>query len=369
VIAPETTLMTRLSPAERADTFCQTFGLRLPILLGPMAGVPAPALSMAVANAGGLGSLGALLMQPAAMRDWARTVRAGSNGAFQINLWIPDPAPARDRVHEARLRDFLGQWGPPVPPEAGDARPPDFDAQCAMLLDLAPPVVSTVMGLWPDVFVRDLKARGIKWIATATAVPEALAAEAAGADAVIAQGIEAGGHRAGFDAARAGEGQAGLFALIPAIADRVSIPVIAAGGIADGRGIAAALMLGASAAQIGTGYLRTPEAGIAPAWSEAIGAATPERTMLTRACSGRLARALATAYAQAAAAPDAPEPAPYPVQRALTQAMRDQGARTNDIDRIQAWSGQSGHLASSLPAADLTRRLWDAARDLFAPGR
>src|SRR5689334_3985126 len=126
----------------RAGAFCERFGLRLPILLAPMAGACPPSLSIAVANAGGLGACGALLMQPAAILQWAAEFRAGSNGRFQLNLWIPDPPPVRDPRREAAVREFLAQWGPEVPPEAGDATPPDFAAQCEAFLEAEPPIVS-----------------------------------------------------------------------------------------------------------------------------------------------------------------------------------------------------------------------------------
>jgi hypothetical protein len=175
-----------------ARAFCQRFGLRLPILLAPMAGVPAPALSAAVAKAGGMGACGALLMKPEAILAWANDQRSRSNGAFQINLWIPDPAPARDAAHEARLRDFLGRFGPEVPAEAANATPPDFNAQCDALLSAGPAVVSSIMGVYPPDFVAKLKERGIAWFANATTVAEAKAAAEAGADAIVAQGAEAG---------------------------------------------------------------------------------------------------------------------------------------------------------------------------------
>ena len=159
----------------RAESFCSRFGLRVPILLAPMAGASAPSLSIAVANAGGLGSCGVLLMQPEEILAWAREVRARSNGAFQLNIWIPDPAPQRDPEHEARVRAFLGQWGPPVPPEAGDTKPPDFAAQCEAMLAASPPVMSSVMGLFPPDFVAKLKARGITWFANVSTVAEARA--------------------------------------------------------------------------------------------------------------------------------------------------------------------------------------------------
>jgi nitronate monooxygenase len=355
------------TPLARSRAFCDAYALRVPILLAPMAGVPSPALSIAVAQAGGLGGCGALLMKPDAIRAWASEVRAGTNGGFQINLWIPDPAPVRDAAHEARVRAFLGQWGPAVAAEAADTPLIDFEAQCEAMLEAGPAIVSSIMGVYPPPVVARMKDKGIRWLANVTTTGEARLAVDAGADAVVAQGMEAGGHRGSFEAGRADTALVGLFALLPAVVDAVGdrVPVIATGGIADARGIAAAMMLGASAVQIGSGLLRTPEARIAPAWADALARAQPEDTIPTRAFSGRLGRSIATAYAKASAAADAPPPAPYPVQRALTQAMRDQAVKAGDIDRMQAWAGQAARLASTEPASDLVRRLWAEAEALL----
>jgi nitronate monooxygenase len=350
---------------DRTDAFCHRFDLRVPILLAPMAGACPASLSIAVARAGGMGAAGALLWNPDEILAWAREVRAGGNGAFQINLWIPDPAPARDAAHEARVRAFLGEWGPAVPPEAADATPADFAAQCEALLAAGAPVVSSIMGVFPAAFVERLKARGAAWFATVTTLAEARAAAAAGADVIVAQGAEAGGHRGAFEAAEAERRAVGLFALLPAIVDAVEVPVVATGGIADGRGIAAALALGASAVQIGTGFLRCPEARLNPAWADALAAAAPEDTMLTRAFSGRAGRGLATAYVKAAGGPDAPAPAPYPVQRGLTAAMRAEAGKAADISRMQAWAGQSAALAQAVPAATLVETLWSDAKAIL----
>jgi nitronate monooxygenase len=358
--------MTTSHPAlARAEAFAKSYHLRVPILLAPMAGACPASLSIAVANAGGLGSCGALLMQPSAIKAWAADMRGGSNGGFQLNLWIPDPPPRRNPVAEDAVRAFLGGWGPEVAREAGDATPPDFVAQCEAMLEVAPPIISSVMGLYPPAFVDRMKAKGIKWFANISSVTEAKAAEDAGADVVVAQGMEAGGHRGAFDAETAEANMVGLFSLLPAVVDAVSIPVVATGGIADARGVAAALLLGASAAQVGTGFLRCPEAKLPAAWADAIGRTLPEQTMVSRTFSGRPGRSIATAYTRAAVYPHAPKPAPYPVQRALTQAMRDAAIKANDLDRMQAWAGQSCALALARPAGEVVSTLWEGAQALL----
>jgi nitronate monooxygenase len=158
----------------------------------------------------------------------------------------------------------------------------------------------------------------------------------------------------------------GLFALVPAIVDAVQVPVVATGGIADERGVAAALILGASAAQVGTAFLVCPEAMIHPAWAKALAIAAPENTMLSRVFSGRAGRSLETDYVRAATAADAPRPAPYPVQRGLTTAMRAEAQKAGDLQRMQVWAGQSAGLARVEPAGQVVRRLWEGAQEMLA---
>jgi nitronate monooxygenase len=349
----------------RVQALTDRLGIRLPILLAPMAGACPASLSIAVANAGGMGACGALLMPPDAIRLCAEEFRRESEGPFQMNLWIPGPPVARDSEQERRQREFLSRWGPAVTPEMGTSVLPDFDAQCQMLLDVKPKAISSIMGVYAPSFVTEMKARDILWFAAATTVAEARAAEAAGADVIVAQGMEAGGHRGAFNAADA-EGQlVGLFALVPQVVDAVRVPVIATGGIGDARGVAAALMLGASAVQIGTGFLRCPEARINPAWADRIGEIEAHETRITRAFSGRPGRAINTRYVIASASANAPHPAPYPVQRGYTRAMREEAANAGDTDRMQMWAGQAARLAQAKPAAVVAQELWEEAARLL----
>ncbi len=351
---------------KKGESFCSRFGLRMPVLLAPMAGASAPSLSIAIANSGGLGACGVLLMKPEEIIAWVKEFRSASDGPFQLNNWIPDPKPRRDPKQEEALREFLSTWGPPIAPEAGDTAPPDFAAQCEAMLQVEPPIVSSVMGVYPADFVKRMKRNDIQWFANISTVKEAIAAEAAGADVVVAQGSEAGGHRGCFDASAAEREQVGLFALVPAVVDRVKIPVVATGGIADARGIAAALALGASAVQIGTGFLRCPEAKIHPAWANALADTLPEDTVVSRVFSGRAGRSIATGYVRAALAEESPAPAPYPVQRGLTAAMRAEAQKQGDVQRMQVWAGQAAALAQAKPAAERMSELWEGAREILS---
>ena len=350
--------------ASRAEAFCRRFGVSVPILLAPMAGACPVPLSAALANAGSMGAMGAVLSSSADIGRWMDEFRTASTGPAQVNLWVPDPAPTRDVAAEAASRAFLAQWGPDVPASAADAAPADFEEQFAALLAARPAVASTIMGVLLPHHVQQLKDAGIARIACATTLSEARAAQDAGADAVVAQGAEAGGHRGAFDPAMAERQLVGLFALLPRPADHLQIPVIAAGGIADGRGIAAALTLGPapcrsappSCARPKRRSLRRGPMGWPPANRKTLGRPVP---------SAVAGRGPATPYVRAAAAEGAPAPRPYPVQRGLTAPMRKQAAQENRPAAMQAWAGQSAWMAPAQPAADVLGGMWEQAQALL----
>ena len=350
-----------MDPRDRVREFCDRYRLQVPILQAPMAGACPPELAIAVAEAGGMGASGVLLDTPGRIAEWVEQFRAGSSGAFQLNIWIPDPPHPDSERREAAAREFLSQFGTPAPPGAAG---PVYDEQCEAILAAAPTAVSSIMGVFDPDYVRGLRQAGIPWFACATTLDDALAAQEAGADAIVAQGMEAGGHRGSFDQDAAERTEVGLFALLPRLADGLRVPVIAAGGIADGRGVAAALALGASAVQVGTALLRCPETGISKDWAASLDGLAPEATVTTRAYSGRLGRAAPTPFVRAWAAPDAPPAAPYPAQRRLVTQWRR--GEPNGLDRVNHWAGQSAALASEEPAGQVIARMWREAAALLA---
>ncbi|MDA8523054.1 NAD(P)H-dependent flavin oxidoreductase [Acidovorax sp. NCPPB 4044] len=340
-----------------------TLGLRLPVFQGPMTGADTPALAAAVSEAGGLGMLGCGMRSPAAMADAAAEVRRRTDRPFGMNLFVQDtprPDDATVQAALARLAPLYARFGlePAVPAQWCE----DFAAQFEALLQARPAVASFTFGILPAAQVERLHTAGCTVVGTATTVAEARAWEAVGADAVCASGLEAGGHRGtflgGFDAA-----MVGTLALVPQCVDALAIPVVAAGGIMDGRGIAAALALGAQAVQMGTAFLVCDESGIAPAYRQALATARETDTRTTRTISGRPARGIVNAMMDTLAADEDAVPA-YPVQNALTGALRKAAAAQGDAQYLSLWAGQGVALARPQPAAALVERLeaeWRAA--------
>lgn len=336
-----------------------------PILQAPMAGSATPDLAAAVCNAGGLGALGCAEMSLAQVRTSAAAMRARTNRPFNLNFFVTD-TPVTDPAVLKRTRERLGPWyeklGLGAPPDALPALGPAFDDdRLALMLDLRPAVVSFHFGLPPPNALMALKGAGIILISTATTVAEARALEAAGIDAIIAQGWEAGGHRGTHQPGDPSQG-VGTMALVPQIVDSVRLPVIAAGGIGDGRGIAAAFALGACGVQMGTAFLSCHEAGTDPARRALLARATESDTMVTDAFSGRPARAVRSAYAEAMA--QAREPLPAFLQMyTLSDPLVGAGDDTAASFHLY---GQAARLNRALPAADLMRALQHEAGLCFA---
>ncbi len=339
-----------------------------PIVLAPLAGGPGtPGLAAAVCEAGALGSLGGGYLAPDALRREIRKLRELTSRPFLVNLFAHDsssqPAPsaeetARAMAFVAPFRAEVGLAGEPALPA-----PPAFREQLAVVLEEAVPVFSVTSGTLGREDVQAIQHRGAVVIGTATTPAEARALVAAGMQAVVVQSSEAGGHRATFASAPE-KALVGMMALLPRVADAVNAPVIAAGGIMDGRGIAAALALGASGVQLGTAFLACPESGASPAYKAAVLAARHggDPTVLTRAFSGRLARAVSNRFAEAAA--DAPI-LPYPQQNALTAELRQAAAKAGKSDLLSLWAGQAVGLARSLPARELVQELTAETRSVI----
>jgi nitronate monooxygenase len=336
----------------------ELFGITHPIVLAPMAGSGTPELAAAVSNAGGLGSLGCGRTAPEDVPALARALREATDGAFNLNFFAHG-APRADgavmRRAVERLAPYYAELRLEPPSAAPEAGPGFGPALLDRLLEALPPVVSFHFGLPAGDGVVRLREAGARVIASATTVAEARALEAAGVDAIIAQGWEAGGHRGAVAIEDAGTG-VGLMALLPQVVDAVSVPVIAAGGIADGRGIAAALMLGASGVQMGTAFLSCPEAGIGEAHRRALAAATDADTCLTLAYSGRPCRLKRTRYVDEMARDAEPLP-DFPLMGSLTAPLRAAEDTAQSTDFQFLLYGQAAALNRTLPAAELVERL------------
>lgn len=335
-----------------------------PIILAPMAGGPStPELVAAVSNAGALGSLGAAYLSPTQIRDAVAAVRRLTDRPFAINLFIPSPAPpnlAEVEASHALLAPYRAELGLPIPSLPTPITIP-FEDQVKATLEANAAAVSFVMGAMDPALVRAFQDRGAVVMGGATTVAEARALEATGVDAIVAQGSEAGGHRSSF-APPWDRGMVGTMALVPQIVDAVRVPVIAAGGIMDGRGVAAALALGAVAAQLGTAFLTCPEAGTDAAHRRSIAQSSDESTTITRAFSGRPARGFRNRVTEDLAARDAEIPA-FPLQNALSRDVRGAAVKAGKGELTSQWAGQASAMARAMPAGDLVAAI---ARELEA---
>lgn len=335
--------------------------LSLPLIQAPMAGVSTPELAAAVSEAGALGSIGVGATDAAGARSMIAEVRERTGRAFNVNLFVHGPASA----NPAREAEWLG-WLRPLFAEFG-AEPPatlrtiykslaeDAD-MVAMLLETAPPVVSFHFGLPPADVLSALRERGIFMLATATSLDEARAVEAAGIDAIVAQGIEAGGHRGMFDPA-APDDALGTMALTRLLVKNTSLPVVAAGGIMDGAGIAAALDLGAAAAQLGTAFIACPESAADDAYRAALAGPAAYHTTLTPLISGRPARALANRFTALARTVGNRLPPDYPIAYDAGKALHAAAKAKGEYGFGAQWAGQGAPLTRTMPAAELVDTL------------
>jgi nitronate monooxygenase len=331
-------------------------GLRYPLVQAPMAGGPStPELVAAVSEAGALGSLGLAYTPPDAMRAAIQAVRDRTGRPFGVNLFVlTPPAPADLATASAVLDSFREELGLP---QASPPPPLPFTVEDAygVVLDERPSVFSFTFGIPPGELIAELRERGTKVVGTATTVAEAEALEQAGVDAIVAQGAEAGGHRGSFG----GEGDPPLIgglALVPQVVDAVSVPVVAAGGIMDGRGIAAALALGAAGAQLGTAFIPTPESGASDPHKRAILEGNEESTVVTPAFTGKHARGFRNRLVDELD-PQRERLAPFPLQAAVAADVREEALRRGDPQFLTLLAGQGLRLARELPATALIAAL------------
>jgi nitronate monooxygenase len=335
------------------------FGIDLPILQAPMAGIQGAELCIAVSEAGGLGALPCALLSPAQARSELERIRARTRRPINVNFFChtaPAPDPARDAAWKQRLAPYYVELGlDPAALFAAANRAPFDEIMCALVEEFRPEVVSFHFGLPARPLLSRVRATGAKIVSSATSAEEARWLESEGCDVIIAQGFEAGGHQGHFlrtDIA----GQVGLMALLPQIADAVRVPVIAAGGIADGRGIVAAFALGAAAVQIGTAYLLCPEAKTIAPHRQALRTARQEQTALTNVFTGRPARSIVNRFV-AEVGPMSTQVPAFPLAAGALAPLRAAAEARGSGDFSPLWSGQAGRLAREMPAGELTRTL------------
>jgi nitronate monooxygenase len=345
----------------------ELFDIELPIIQAPMAGSSGPELAIAVAEAGGLGSLPCAMLTPEQLKSQWGIVRQRTSRPINVNFFChqqPKADPDRDKVWRQRLAPYYAEFGLDLAAApSGPGRAPFDEVFCDVIVDVRPEIVSFHFGLPAAELLTRVKAAGAKVISSATTVAEARWLEAQGCDAVIAQGAEAGGHRGMFLSSEIAS-QVGTFALVPQVVDAVRIPVIAAGGIADARGMVAALALGASAVQIGSAYLRCPESLAGPVYRNALRTARDDETALTNLFTGRPARGIVNRFMREAG-PIAREAPEFPLATAAVMPLRSKAESQNSGDFSPLWAGQAAALGKEEPAAAFTRRVADEAMALL----
>jgi nitronate monooxygenase len=343
----------------------ELLGIAHPIIQAPMSGFTTPALAAAVCNAGGLGSIGCATLPSAAIRDQVAALCQATNRPFNLNFFVhPSPTAGAEATAraQARLAPYFAEFGLGPVPAPSEPFPRFDDDRLDLVRELQPRVVSFHFGLPSSATVGRIKEACCVVLSSATTVAEARSLEANGADAIIAQGFEAGGHRGSFSDAP-GAGMVGTMALVPQVADAVRVPVIAAGGIGDGRGIAAAFALGASGVQLGTAFLACPEAAVPALYRARMNAASDEATEVTRAFTGRPARAIRNRFVAEMA--DA-EVLDFPMQASLVGPLWQVPDETARAQLMPFWAGQGVALTRALPATQLVEKLAAEAQSVFA---
>jgi len=338
---------------------CSLLGIELPVIQAPMAGAQLSALATAVSNAGGLGSLPCAMLTPQAMRKELEALKTGTRRPYNVNFFChapPQPSAERERAWRQALSPYFRELG--IDPEgiaAGPGRAP-FSAETAEVLeDFRPAVVSFHFGLPAKALLARVRAMGAKILSSATTLDEARWLEAQGVDAIIAQGAEAGGHRGMFLTDELST-QAGTLALVPQIVRAVKLPVIAAGGIADARGVAAAMALGAAGVQVGTAYLLCPEATTSAVHRAALKSDAARHTALTNLFTGRPARGIVNRIMRELGPMSAAAPA-FPLATAAIAPLRARAEAAGSGDFSPLWSGQNPAGCREIPAAEMTRAL------------
>ena len=340
-------------------TLQELLGIDLPLIQAPMAGSQLSAMTIAVANAGALGSLPCAMLSKEGLRSELQKIRSGTSRPFNVNFFChvpPGPAAEQLAAWRAVLAPYYREFGiDPATPAAASSREP-FDNHAADLLtEFRPPVVSFHFGLPPPELLARVRATGAKIISSATTIAEALWLEARGVDAIIAQGLEAGGHRGMFlddDVSK----QMSTFALVPQVVQRVRVPVIAAGGIADAQGVAAARALGAAGVQVGTAFLLCPEATTSPVYRTALRGEQAQHTALTNLFSGRPARGIVNRLMKELGPMSHVAP-PFPLATAALLPLREHAERHASGDFSPLWSGQNAAGCREIPAEQIVRML------------
>jgi len=337
----------------------ELFGIELPIIQAPMAGSQGSALAIAVSNAGGLGSLGCAMLGPDQIRAELKAITSATSQPYNANFFVhkqPLPDPAREDAWRKVLAPYFAEHSiDPASIPAGPQRSPFDDAAADVLEEFKPPIVSFHFGLPSEALMKRVRGWGSKVLSSATTLNEARYLEARGVDAIIAQGYEAGGHR-GMFLTEDLNAQPGTSALVQQIVSAVRVPVIAAGGIADAEGVKAALAGGASAVQVGTAYLFTPEATTNPLHRAALKSSAARTTAVTNLFTGRPARGIVNRLMREIGPMNAKAPA-FPLAATAIFALRSRAEPNGVNDFTSMWAGQSAALCREMPAAELTKSL------------